>query len=451
MFIDSKEFFMRGLLVLLIMVCSGSLCLGTAQQDTSAAPVSATQRIYLKGGTVLLGKIKQFGDEQIVYINEADGKEYTLPASMVDKIERAASERPAPATSSVPAVTIGAETAEPAPETAPIPEKKEPDIYKQHPERYGPFAFAKSIGFGLGCSYFYYREKFPLSDILSSYAESHTAPPSIIIGSPKSTEYGYLPSANLSFTRVFPRARLFLRPSMNIMVGYKNTYDGSSQGKTITDANGNDIGLKFTPILQYKNNAFFHGAVDVGFCNLFKKFNIAIYDGLDLKVWYRTLGETTYDDAGILYRIRESETYVSVSFPIGITAYLPLSRTCGIGANAVIDLMMYGEMDASTEILDNDGIAVSDVSITYPAVTLGNKAQYKFELFFQAWLTERLSLRVAPYALAYSFGKSNTATAKIRTNGSEYPFMTFHEPESGSVFSGINVTLGLDFKPFTLQ
>jgi hypothetical protein len=292
-----------------------------------------------------------------------------------------------------------------------------------------------SIGFSLG--YFSYKEYFDPDEALL-YPRELNQPVPLVVGTPKSTEYGDLFGLHAGGTFYSWENRLFFRPGAAVLLGYGNTYDGSSQGQPTFDSAGNVTRLDYYPARFKKNNIFLWAGGDVGYSFPYFKIPVVMYTGLAYKLWYRNL----MDYQGQLYYSSEfsnSETYHWFSVPLGILITKPMTWRYVAGVDARVEWMFYGAMSVSM----NTGAA--DSSVSYPTVTLGNRASVRIELFLQKRTSDHLSTKFAPYFLFYGFGKSNTAVATTisqsadgKTNEYAEPF---YEPFSNSFLVGITFSM----------
>ena len=147
---------------------------------------------------------------------------------------------------------------------------------------------------------------------------------------------------------------------------------------------------------------FLFAGCDVGYAVPYVKFPFVVYTGLDFKLWYRDLTPLV-DTQGVLYYNTDagnSETYYWFSLPLGIFVTKPMSPRYVLGADACVTYMFFGGMKV-------DG----GPSANYPAVTLGNRASCKIELFVEKKKDNGPSVRFAPYFMFYTFGRSNTDSA----------------------------------------
>jgi hypothetical protein len=110
--------------------------------------------------------------------------------------------------------------------------------------------------------------------------------------------------------------------------------------------------------------------------------------------------------------------------PLGINITRPLDPRWIVGADASVNFMFYGGMQV--------GQGAGETSITYPAVTLTNRASVKVELFVEKKRDAKPALRFAPYFLYYGFGQSNMA---VSSNG-----QAFYEPSSNTFLFGAALT-----------
>jgi hypothetical protein len=324
---------------------------------------------------------------------------------------------------------------------------RKPAIYLDHPAAYTPLSFAKSVSIGIGLSYFHYKEILTMTEEISDFENTYGYLPDTMYGQPKSTEYGVLPSINITYTRVNPRNRSYLNTVCDFLIGYRNQYDGSTQAMEINRSGGGTLGWAWYPIKMKKNNFFLHTAVDLGLYRLKTGYDFSLFSGLDAKLWYRSMDAYPEVIDTSEYHTHSSETYVSFALPVGFTAYHQLEKNNGIGITAEIDVMFYGFMKVSQTLHNSEDYEISNVSYNYPAVKLGNKAQYRIEAYYQRWYNESNFIRMSIYGTAYSFGKSNTKTAEIKQNGELYETVVFHEPASTTICGGIKCDIGFSANP----
>jgi hypothetical protein len=292
------------------------------------------------------------------------------------------------------------------------------------------FDYGQIISIGLNVHYFDYKEEPDLNEDIQSFTEHFKHKPDTIIGAPKSTEYGTVVGLNAGASLYSWKSRMLFRPKAELLFGFNTTYDGSTQSQLVTS--GKDtIGLAFDPIKHSKNNLFFHAGCDIGYAFPFFRFPFVIYSGLDYKLWYRDLLDYNgqwYFSFGVNY----SETYSWFNVPLGVLLTLPLSPDREIGLDARLDWMLYGSMSVVMNA-GTDGSAVD-----YPAVTLGNHAAFRLELFSLKKTNDHMATKFAPYVVFYGFGKSNTETA---TSSSQSYSQSFYEPASRTYQVGANFSL----------
>jgi hypothetical protein len=285
------------------------------------------------------------------------------------------------------------------------------------------FDYGEIISLGLSLDYLYYNENIDLSDEIQSFTARYGHAPQFS-GAPKSTEYGVFVGLRGKATFYSLENKLFLRPGAAVLLGFGNTYDGSLQAQPMLGHSvGDTVGLVYEPYKFTKNNFFVHAGCDLGYSFPYFNFPFAIYAGLDFKLWYRDL----IDNQGVLYyttNIANSEIYYWLGVPLGVLFTRPVSPKLVLGMDANVTVMLTGGMNVAMTATDGS-------PMNYPAVTLGNRASVKAELFMQKKLDERLSVKFAPYFLWYCFGKSNT---EISNN------QMFFEPSSTSYLMGFILT-----------
>jgi hypothetical protein len=314
-----------------------------------------------------------------------------------------------------------------------IPQNRQPE--------FGPFSFANSFTIGNGVAYFYYREKIDINDNVQAYMDSFHVAPDVVIGRPKSTQYGPVASMKISYTRVNRNRHLFGRSSLEFAFG-STTYDGSSQAQLVGDSGAAPIGLNYSPRSSYTSDFFFRGNVEAGYCNSERFLKWAVYSGINLKTWVRDLSPSESYSG---FTASFTETYSAYCIPLGLELYVPLTPRFFIGTHLVADFMFSGNMAAHFSLTDPNGDKMQSYGITYDVVTLGNKAQYRAELIAVGFLGDKVSLKVAPYLFTYSFGKSSIGTMRQYENGVVTASTTFWEPESGTLFCGVNLAVGISF------
>jgi hypothetical protein len=297
---------------------------------------------------------------------------------------------------------------------------------------FSPFNFGQILSMGLSLSYFYYNEDISLDDDIASFGNGSNQPFQVI-GTPKSTESGTEVGISASAAFYSWRNRLFFRPKAELLLGIGNTYDGSSQGQPLVDS-GRTVGLQFSSIKGNKNNFFLFAGCDVGYSFPFFKFPFVIYTGIDYGWWYRDL---TFSQDNTIYigAAGNVETYTRYALPVGVFCATPISPEFAVGFDARVDWMFFGQMKETV----NTGS--SDSTVDFPVVTLGNRGLVRLEVFLQRKLNEHVSVKYAPYALFYSFGKSNTDVSTATTSSGTTFQQAFFEPTSNSFLVGITVSL----------
>jgi hypothetical protein len=309
-------------------------------------------------------------------------------------------------------------------------------------QRFSPFDFGQINSIGLSLSYFDYNEDTRVDDDIQSFTE-HFGKAPLILGAPKSSESGVDFSISGGATFYSWRNRLFLRPRAELVFGINNTYDGSTQGEWIVDLPGDTTGMQYYSYKGKKNNVFIFAGCDLGYAPPMFKFPVVIYTGFDYKWWYRNL-DITQDGTYYFGPVSNVETYSWFALPLGVLCTKPVSPDLAIGFDARMDWMFYGNMQAT----NNTG--ASDSTVDFPAVTLGNRAAFRLELFALNKGNERASTKYSAYFMYYGFGKSNTATSTTTVQSSPGSGMEqdFFEPTSNSIVVGVAVSFDFLKKRF---
>ncbi len=293
------------------------------------------------------------------------------------------------------------------------------------------FNYGKIVGICPSLSYFYYNEHIVLDDLMRSFKEKNLFDPTFV-GSPKSSEYGFVPGFQYSVLRYIPQSHFMIRPKIGLFLGIGTTYDGTSQAMPLV-SNGDTIGYEFDPHKDNKTNLFLFTSCDLGYVFSKIKWPTALYSGIDFKLWYRDL---TSSSSGSSSSESMNEVYYWFNVPLGFIITKTVSKEILFGIEPRIDFMVYGAMQV------NMSTGNSNYTIDYPAVTLGNKASYRLEAFFE-FRRKHSAIRVCPYVQIYGFGQSDTATATFTAYGSTAGKMEFLEPQSASTWYGLN--LQIDF------
>jgi hypothetical protein len=299
---------------------------------------------------------------------------------------------------------------------------------------FSPFSFGQVLSLGFSLSYFHYNEDISLSENIQAFSEHFGREPQVR-GTPKSTEYGT--DAGIILDGIFYswENHLFLRPRAELILGLGNTYDGSTQEQPIIDAPGDTTGFQFYSIKGNKNNFLFFAGCDLGYEFPFLKSAFVIYAGFDYTWWYRDL---TFSQNNTIFFGAAStvETYTRYAIPVGILCTKPISPDVAIGFDARMDWMFFGQMKQTINPGSNEPV------INFPTVTLGNRPQFRLDLFLQKKYNDQVSVKYSPYILFYGFGKSNTdaipSAASQNLPGNQE---VFFEPSSNTIMAGITVSL----------
>jgi hypothetical protein len=321
-----------------------------------------------------------------------------------------------------PVIDSGAASANNAPENQPADELP--------PPLFSLFNYGKTVAIGPVATYFYYNEYIEIDPMVQQFRGMFLRAPRIA-GTPKSTEYGTVIGVNFALSRFLPGPHLLIRPRVALLLGMGSTYDGSDMGQAY-DSAGTTVGIKFTPHKDQKDNIFVMGGCDIGYAFSNAALPVAIYSGLDIKLWYRDLILYSYQGY-VPPGTTMSETYYWFSIPVGAIITKPLSWRWLLGAEPRADLMFFGQMKI------DESVTGSDVTYYYPALTLGSKASFRLDVFAQVRLGSSMSLKFGPYAMVYGFGKSNTDTATVSSYGLTMERVAFLEPASASYWVGFNL------------
>lgn len=328
-------------------------------------------------------------------------------------------------TASNAAILDTAAVQEPSGSYSSAPEPLAPDLAAAE-RPFSLFDYRQIVSIGVSLGYLYYSEDLDMSDDIQAFTSEFGRAPRLV-GAPKSTEYGTVFGASASATFYSWENRLIVRPRAGLLLGLNNTYDGSTQEQLYRDNNGDTTGIEFDPLTFQKNNVFLFAGCDIGYAIPYVKFPFFMYTGLDFKLWYRDLVDNGGD---LLYStdVSNSETYYWLSAPLGVLVTRPVSPRYVLGMDACVNFMFFGGMQA--------GQGSGGTSVNYPAVTLGNRASVKVELFVEKKRDNKPALRFAPYFLYYTFGKSNTAVAPPSGDTPE----SFYEPSSNSFQFGFTLS-----------
>jgi|WetSurMetagenome_2_1015567.scaffolds.fasta_scaffold00142_21 hypothetical protein len=292
--------------------------------------------------------------------------------------------------------------------------------------RFSLFDYRDVVSAGVSLSWLYYAEETDVAEVARNFENAYGYAPQRITGAPKSTEYGVIEGIHLAATLFNWQNKLIVRPKGGLLVGFGNTYDGSTQAQPVLNASGDSaIGFEFYPVKFQKTNVFFFAGCDAGYALPYGALPCFIYTGLDFKLWYRNLISNQY----VLYASGGSnwETYYWLSVPLGVMLSHPVNGRVVVGMDASVNFMVYGAMQV--------GMDAGASSVSYPAVVLGNRPSARIELFVEKKRDNRPGLKFAPYFLYYGFARSNEAAA---SDGE-----TFFEPSSNSFLFG--ATLSWEF------
>lgn len=281
----------------------------------------------------------------------------------------------------------------------------------------------------LSCNLFQfnYKEKIRLADVLNSFQEQFGRQPDTISGKPKSNEYGTTIGFSISYIGDLGSNGIFIMPQGEIDLGLNHTYSGSTQALPIVDYYGDTIGISYLPIDSTKTNYFFKTALCLGYKSHSSPIPFALYSGLRINMWKRDMFSNAF--------FTNFERYTWLTIPVGLVFYKTF-RSSWLSFEGVLDFMFYGKMKIILRTPMNYDLPY------FPAVLLGNKCGYSFELSAGKRLSKIFSLQVAPFFTVYGFGKSNIETVKSG-NFSNDESVKFFEPESSTRRIGLNVFLNI--------
>ncbi len=279
-------------------------------------------------------------------------------------------------------------------------------------------------------AYYYYYERFPAAE--RALTEPVGYP---VEGEPKSSEHGICEGLQLEYLAALPGDVVFLRPRLGGYLGLLHKYDGSTQGQLVEDWWTGDTSLVYEPVESRKSNFFLWGALDIGAGYLSPAWGIALWSGIELRLWSRHL-----DMLG-----RAKEYYYWASAPVGVLAYVDVSPKVRLGADAAATFFLAGNMAIS-----EGGMGPSPSGIDWPAVHMSDSVSaaerlgVRVALPVQVRTGTALSLRITPWFEYYHFEKSNLDSV-IAYDDYYYPprrvSVVFYEPASRSFWWG----LALDF------
>jgi hypothetical protein len=300
-----------------------------------------------------------------------------------------------------------------------------------------PFSSDRMHCLGVSLDYFSYAEASTINDIPDGY------PPNFVLGSPKSTEYGFAFGVDYEGSIRKHGSQLLFRPKLEGKIGIHQTYDGSTQALAITNSSGDTIGFQFLPAKFSKSNYFAQAELDIGYCRTHAIEPFYLYSGIKGNLWYRDL---VPDTISYHNQITNSEVYYWFSAPLGLAVSLPLSPTLSAGIDACCDVMFFGQM----QVLNSAWDAVNTYETISPAVTLGNKTGFRTELSIMYKSGNGNIFRFAPYFNLYAFGQSESEISKSYVNGAytEGSDQGFKEPSSQSWLLGAKLQI-VFLSPYT--
>jgi hypothetical protein len=360
----------------------------------------------------------------------ADAVDSTQPAPKTDSIVQIDSKLPAPSSDTIhEVIKVNVPDNQPTNEAAPLVEKhhSENNAFESNPfqpagHNFSLFDFGRIISLGATGSYFHYAEKISTDE----YAGQQ------LFGAPKSTEYG--PVWGISFSETFYSRLngLWLKPKICAMGGFGMQYDGSSQGKSVTNGKGDTIGIGFDPIQFPKNNYFLVPGADVGITFGNRSLPSVLFTGIECSIWYRSLLDSRYS---YYSGISNSETYIGWAAPVGLLVTDPIAPDCAVGIEARALWMFSGTMQVSF----NSG---SDTLHSFPVVNLGSRASFRIEPFYIKKKSDDQAIKISVFFQVNNIGKSDTQLETITIGDiSGIPHKFFFEPTSRTYWIGANCSI----------
>jgi hypothetical protein len=272
-----------------------------------------------------------------------------------------------------------------------------------------------------------YNEKILQDDILNSFTLQHGSPPDTVVGNAKSTESGLLYGFLFKYMKRFQKSGIFIRPQVELSLGFNNSYQGSTQDQPVSDDINQNTGIHFKIIDTVKNNIFLNTEFDMGYSSTNSHLPFALYSGLRLALWLRDMPSNE--------AFANNESYYRWSVPVGLIINKPVSNCWSLGCDLTFDLMFSGGMDAVMGTENNGNEDEIEIEIGIPEVSLSNRCGYRLELCADGLITERVSLHFAPYLNYYRFGKSNSGYPPINENAA-----TRIPAECTTIMAGMNIT-----------
>ncbi len=296
----------------------------------------------------------------------------------------------------------------------------------------GPYT-EHTIYFGPRVDYIHYDEKFYLCDF-QELADKDGATIVRIDGDPKSREYGVNPGFFFTYQYIGKKVPLsFTIPKASFQIGFFNAYDGSTQDRR--SVGNNEYVVEFEPYRFNKLNFYGTYGMELGYFMDLEKTHIHIVTGLNGRIWYRDLVNSSEVPDGL--RVTNVELYHWLTAPIKTEIGFPVSKTFTFGVNLGLKFLLSGRMKYILSLSDNYGNSAK--AFANP-VTLAHQANFFDKLgicaglFFQQRLSLRKSIKVSPYFEYFYSGKSNIGEIDFDSN-SGY----FYEPASKTFLIGLSI------------
>ena len=232
-------------------------------------------------------------------------------------------------------------------------------------------------------------------------------------GALKSTESGWLPDVNLSYT--YKKKSNFFARIYGDYASADITYDGTTQGGT--------------PIsYSDSHQKFFKFEADFGYAfGVTDKFLLIPYIGYGYRYWERGQARTT--STYITYEEDYSWSYA----PIGLKADYDINERWNIGGTIAVNIMFNGKMNAYPSRV----IA----GLNDPEFTLGNKIGFYADLPITYKLSTNWSIVGTPWYEYSQIGRSDNVNITYGKTVIGYAY----EPDSTTNQYGFNLGVSYSF------
>lgn len=313
---------------------------------------------------------------------------------------------------------------------------------------------------GTGAAWLYYSEllaRGPIVDGQRSWLEAREdslgrdrfrIDTLLVDGAPKSDEYGINWALSASYRQFVTGTPLFVRPNVSILYGFRNTYDGSTQGHLEQDANAGVLPdtmadgtvaywLLFDPYKGTKTNIFLSAGVGLGVRFENRGLRCDLSAGVGGWLWVRYIGGTL-----------SKEHYRRVMVPLGaeFSMEIPEKRRVGFAIHATF--MPRGSMQAFFDREEFNRVQKTSYdSLRCDPVVLGNRTGLQASLFLSRAVNNRAVLELRPWIEWYRLGESNVTTLEGFSGGRRGVVSEFLEPSSTTWWWGITMSV-TKFMPY---